>query len=486
MSSTLNFGKWMPTCLHKDCSSVVDPLTIMFALGPEMYFKMKGWIVQSMMDIQQEQWSSCTSCSAIVHVENLTMIRCECKRVFCSNIMCKNRTVPHWPLQCKEFEEAMKRTNKLNRKRINPTIPEFNLKVKPCPCCGEYIEKNDGCNHMRYVWFPMYFIYLYQQITHIYQPRCIKCNKHWCWVCGNPFQVGTPTHPTYYKCRAKDIFTAENISSLLSMSSSLSLKEELNYRIQIHVLKASSENGDFNHDSITCGAHHVLKMTYAFMLVHNERVPRVFKHFVKEMYNLTGIAEMCLERFENSKQQNVEDLGAILQKLIHKISRIRVKIQNYKEDDESSSSLRRHRNKIIRRTYVTGMGNSNRMVIANDRDSFRQFVLSRGASSSRGWFFMQWRLRRRGVVDTSFRREIMNGIVGYRGNNTGGWLPDHDRYSFVKYHSHSRPEARARHRKEREDRDAFGATEREKRKARNRARKMVKKDKRRRPKTWAD
>ena len=147
--------------------------------------------------------------------------------------------------------------------------------------------------------------------------------------------------------------------------------------------------------------------------------------------------------------------------------------EHVKKEKNSSSST-------TRRSMVRGMGSLNRLMVANDRRSFRQFAQRHGTRG--GWHYMTWRLRRHVEEDTSFRREIMDGIVGYRGNRTGGFYPDMDLYTIVKRHGWS--SKRNKYQKEREVRDEYGATEREKRKARSVAKKNKKRDKRREPRRW--
>jgi hypothetical protein len=82
-TTTVHFGNYLPTCPHKDCNSVIDPLTLMFTLGPAMCKKFNRWMEQSMIDMDREHWSACNSCSdVVVSVSSLTVVRCRCKRVY--------------------------------------------------------------------------------------------------------------------------------------------------------------------------------------------------------------------------------------------------------------------------------------------------------------------------------------------------------------------------------------------------------------------
>lgn len=111
----------------------------MFTLGPAMYKKFYRWMEQSMIDMDREHWSTCTSCSdVVISVSSLTVIRCLCKRVYCSNVLCKNRNNVHFPLSCEEFEKISKLNqisrflNPLKELKSNHELG-FSLRVKPCP-----------------------------------------------------------------------------------------------------------------------------------------------------------------------------------------------------------------------------------------------------------------------------------------------------------------------------------------------------------------
>ena len=278
--------------------------------------------------------------------------------------MCQHRNDLHFPLLCEEFDKILKLPHigmmMAKRRRQEKASNGLKLDVKPCPACGEYIEKNGGCNHM----------------------RCVKCDSHFCWVCGGPFQVGTTDHPTFYKCKAKRSFNASSLAEHLS-ESNLTMRQELQYRMQFHhstrqyfVVKSSRS---FDVESACLAGHHFLRMTYAFVYLQLETVSSqgVMKEHMKEFRNLTGLAEVCLERMESGFESNVDGLSTALRGLIVFMSKIR----HYKKKEKMKKDLS---SKIETRSFVRGMGTQNRLLVASSRASFRRYLES-GVQTPGGW-----------------------------------------------------------------------------------------------------
>ena len=59
-------------------------------------------------------------------------------------------------------------------------------RVKRCPKCNIYTEKNEGCNHM----------------------TCVSCKYQWCWLCEGEY---TYDHYNTGKCEGFQFVRADNI-----------------------------------------------------------------------------------------------------------------------------------------------------------------------------------------------------------------------------------------------------------------------------------
>jgi hypothetical protein len=166
------------------------------------------------------------------------------------------------------------------------------------------------------------------------------------------------------------------------------------------------------------------------MYLHLEKASSasVLKEHLKEFMNLTGLSEVLLESMKSDGTESARNnLSTALRRVIRYMSKVRSRIRNHSKRTNSTSGKR----KPVTSNYVRGMGSRNHLVIATSRATFREYLASRGNDNAdRGWFFLNWRLaRRRGdVVNETFRRETMDGIVGWRGSRTGGWYPDRDLY----------------------------------------------------------
>ena len=62
-------------------------------------------------------------------------------------------------------------------------------RVKRCPRCQMYTEKNEGCNHM----------------------TCVSCKYQWCWLCEGEYKY---EHYTSGKCNGKRFTRADNLEDI--------------------------------------------------------------------------------------------------------------------------------------------------------------------------------------------------------------------------------------------------------------------------------
>jgi hypothetical protein len=63
---------------------------------------------------------------------------------------------------------------------------EKNKRVKRCPRCKIYTEKNEGCNHM----------------------TCTNCKYQWCWLCEGEYKYG---HYDIGNCKGYQFTVADNL-----------------------------------------------------------------------------------------------------------------------------------------------------------------------------------------------------------------------------------------------------------------------------------
>ena len=68
-------------------------------------------------------------------------------------------------------------------------------RVKKCPRCQIFTEKNEGCNHM----------------------TCVNCKYQWCWLCEGPYKYG---HYDSGKCAGHQFTKADNLDEIPKINKS--------------------------------------------------------------------------------------------------------------------------------------------------------------------------------------------------------------------------------------------------------------------------
>ena len=110
-------------------------------------------------------------CDSYLEKSNITKyVKCENGHEYCFE--CLNR--PHGNILCDKYIEEEFMDWKKDKR------------VKRCPRCKIYTEKNEGCNHM----------------------TCTSCKYQWCWLCEGEYKYG---HYDSGKCRGFQFTKADNL-----------------------------------------------------------------------------------------------------------------------------------------------------------------------------------------------------------------------------------------------------------------------------------
>ena len=108
--------------------------------------------------------------SFLIKDENIKYVKCEKGHEYCFECLRK----PHGVSSCDEFMEKEFLSWKKDKR------------VKRCPRCKIYTEKNEGCNHM----------------------TCTNCKYQWCWLCEGEYKYG---HYDSGKCMGYQFTKADNL-----------------------------------------------------------------------------------------------------------------------------------------------------------------------------------------------------------------------------------------------------------------------------------
>jgi ariadne-1 len=137
-------------CPGKDCSKVLDELTVIGYLDDEdTKDRFRETLVQSFVDDNQlVRWCPAANCTnAIVLHEVLESknegVTCTCGMTFC--FRCGVET-DHRPNSCRVFAEWTKKQGGGDTSLNDQLIATIS---RQCPKCNTSIQKNGGCNHMK-------------------------------------------------------------------------------------------------------------------------------------------------------------------------------------------------------------------------------------------------------------------------------------------------------------------------------------------------
>ncbi|KAI9216388.1 hypothetical protein BC828DRAFT_393664 [Blastocladiella britannica] len=192
------------SCMARDCSLVVDQVTVRELASPEEFAKYQSLLLRTYVDDSAYlRWCPGVGCDNAIecHVAKTKLdlitptVTCLCGTRFCfgcghegGHQPCVCGLVKSWLKKCADDSE---------------TANWISANTKQCPKCEATVEKNGGCNHM----------------------TCKKCAYHWCWICSGPWEKhGT----SYYNC---NLFNDKDASSArdAQAKSRMALERYLHY-----------------------------------------------------------------------------------------------------------------------------------------------------------------------------------------------------------------------------------------------------------------
>ena len=161
-------------CIEHKCTTIIPESFIMSHIKKDTklvdkYYKFKKRA--EIINDPNKKICPKPDCDSYLQKSNITnYVKCENGHEYCYE--CLNR--PHGNILCDKFMEEEFMDWKKDKR------------VKKCPRCKIYTEKNEGCNHM----------------------TCTSCKYQWCWLCEGEYKYG---HYDSGKCRGFQFTKADNL-----------------------------------------------------------------------------------------------------------------------------------------------------------------------------------------------------------------------------------------------------------------------------------
>lgn len=118
------------------------------------------------------KWCPGKDCGLVVERSDYatkSLVECKCGMVFCFKCGLED----HIPASCIQVEMW-----KEKEQNDSENLIWIKANTKPCPGCKNFIEKNQGCNHM----------------------TCSKCRFEFCWLCLREWKNHGSSTGGYYAC----------------------------------------------------------------------------------------------------------------------------------------------------------------------------------------------------------------------------------------------------------------------------------------------
>uniref|UniRef100_A0A6B2L1Q9 RBR-type E3 ubiquitin transferase n=1 Tax=Arcella intermedia TaxID=1963864 RepID=A0A6B2L1Q9_9EUKA len=144
---SINEGKtFQITCMTTNCPELVPDEVVKTLVPADVWEKYVRFLSKDFIEGSKGvRWCPAPGCNAVIaepSVEGDNMVgECTCGLIFCW--YCKK--MAHTPITCKEYSFWEEENPELGQALLNAWLYSH---TKPCPTCGNYIEKNEGCFHM--------------------------------------------------------------------------------------------------------------------------------------------------------------------------------------------------------------------------------------------------------------------------------------------------------------------------------------------------
>jgi hypothetical protein len=168
-------------CPFPYCETEVLPKDIKTLCVPEIYTKYERFTVIAALRMDPNaRWCPNPECNNGIKADPTSnWVYCSaCKFEFCFHCMAERHDGFECGKEALEFLEKKKTSEMLAQEKFIQFADEYKAKMKPCPACNVYIEKNDGCNHM----------------------TCGNnaCKTQFCWLCLSLYAADHFSNPEQY------------------------------------------------------------------------------------------------------------------------------------------------------------------------------------------------------------------------------------------------------------------------------------------------
>lgn len=132
------------TCPHEGCASVVDGDIWQLLARPGDNARFEKYLLASFVSLNENMvWCPADGCHRAVRYSGVgSDVACLCGTRFCFSCF----RSPHSPASCATYERFMEEKDRILDEATHVTLMK---NFKRCPKCRAYMERNQGCNHVR-------------------------------------------------------------------------------------------------------------------------------------------------------------------------------------------------------------------------------------------------------------------------------------------------------------------------------------------------